>query len=167
MWYNLLMNDRQKLFCKMYVKHKFNGSRAAIDAGYSEKTARSQANGLITKPDIRAEIQAQINRILSETDRLTLKWLQEVEALAFSNETAIDSDKNIGLLRVKKTTDKNGDVTEERTYDPMVKVKNLDLLGKFIEIGTRPQATDADEAKQLDHDERKDRLAYLLEKRVK
>lgn len=45
----------QRRFCREYVLD-WNGTQAAIRAGYSPRTARSQAHDLLTKPDIRAEI---------------------------------------------------------------------------------------------------------------
>ena len=61
---NRELNDRQKAFCMSYTKD-FNGSRAAIEAGYSEDSSRQIASELLTKPNIRAEIE----RILNESSR--------------------------------------------------------------------------------------------------
>lgn len=51
------LNERQKEFCRQYLKTMFNGTQAAILAGYSEKTARQMASELLTKPAIEAEIK--------------------------------------------------------------------------------------------------------------
>jgi phage terminase small subunit len=45
------LNPLQRLFCLEYLKD-FNATRAAIDAGYSEKTAHSQACRLLKTPRI-------------------------------------------------------------------------------------------------------------------
>jgi hypothetical protein len=50
------MTDKQKRFCEEYVKD-WNATRAAIAAGYSEKTAYSIASENLTKPYIREEIE--------------------------------------------------------------------------------------------------------------
>lgn len=60
------LNERQTLFVLEYIKD-FNASRAARDAGYSEKTAGSQGFDLLKKP----EIQQAIAKALEErTERL-------------------------------------------------------------------------------------------------
>ncbi|SNR73656.1 phage terminase small subunit [Methylobacillus rhizosphaerae] len=51
-----MLNIKQKMFCKEYIKD-FNATRAAIDAGYSDRTAKQIASQLLTKLDIQAEIE--------------------------------------------------------------------------------------------------------------
>ena len=46
------LTDRQKLFCTEYLSTKFNGTQAAINAGYSAKTADQQASRLLTNVKI-------------------------------------------------------------------------------------------------------------------
>ncbi len=50
------MTAKQKLFCSEYVKD-YNATQAAIRAGYSEKTAASQASRLLKDPKILEEIR--------------------------------------------------------------------------------------------------------------
>ena len=56
------MTDKQRRFADEYIKD-CNSTQAAIRAGYSRKTARVQASDLLTKPDIRAYIDAQLAEI--------------------------------------------------------------------------------------------------------
>jgi phage terminase small subunit len=49
------LEERQKLFVNEYLKD-FNGTQAAIRAGYSEKTANVIASNLLTKVNIKNEI---------------------------------------------------------------------------------------------------------------
>lgn len=42
-----LENPQHETFCLKYVKNNFNGKQAAISAGYSAKTAESQASRLL------------------------------------------------------------------------------------------------------------------------
>lgn len=51
------LNDRQKRFCELYVANGHNATKAALDAGYSEKTARAIGSENLTKPDIQEYIQ--------------------------------------------------------------------------------------------------------------
>lgn len=50
------LNQRQSAFVQAYIQHGV-ASRAAIEAGYSEKTAYSQAERLLRNVGIRAEIE--------------------------------------------------------------------------------------------------------------
>lgn len=59
------LNERQKIFCREYI-YDWNGTRAAIVAGYSEKTAAVIASENLTKPNIQAyvrEIQEDLEKI--------------------------------------------------------------------------------------------------------
>lgn len=59
------MNQRQRLFCEHYARDP-NGTRAAVLAGYSEKTARQIASDLLTKFDVREYIEELTREIDSE-----------------------------------------------------------------------------------------------------
>jgi len=56
--------DKQRAFIDEYFKNGFNATRAAIAAGYSEKTARFIAAENLSKPNIR---QAIDERLAEET----------------------------------------------------------------------------------------------------
>ena len=55
----MTLNEKQKQFCNEYLID-FNGTQAAIRAGYSAKTAKSIANENLTKPDIQAYLSELI-----------------------------------------------------------------------------------------------------------
>ncbi|MDP9476526.1 MAG: terminase small subunit, partial [Actinomycetota bacterium] len=50
------LSARQEAFVAEYVKDR-NATRAAIRAGYSERTARSIGHENLTKPDIAAAVE--------------------------------------------------------------------------------------------------------------
>ena len=50
-----LKNMKHEKFCNEYVKD-MNATQAAIRAGYSEKTARSQGSTLLTNPNIKSRV---------------------------------------------------------------------------------------------------------------
>lgn len=66
------LTGKQKLFADFYVgAARFNGTKAAILAGYSEKTAKSIASENLTKPNIRAYIdEALRERLLGKNEVL-------------------------------------------------------------------------------------------------
>lgn len=59
------MNARQKKFCDEYLID-CNATQAAIRAGYSPKTAKSIGQENLTKPDLKAYIEQQLERIHNE-----------------------------------------------------------------------------------------------------
>lgn len=71
------LTDKQKRFCEEYIKD-WNGTRAAIAAGYSEKTARNIASENLAKPyiaDYIAEIQTDLKKITGDS------FISQVEKL--------------------------------------------------------------------------------------
>jgi phage terminase small subunit len=70
------LNPKQRAFIREYLQD-FNGSAAAIRAGYSARTSRSVASELLTKPNIQAAIrkaqeEAQRKAILSFEEALDI-----------------------------------------------------------------------------------------------
>lgn len=59
------MNARQKRFCDEYLID-CNATQAAIRAGYSPKTAKNIGNENLTKPDLKAYIDEQLEILHSE-----------------------------------------------------------------------------------------------------
>jgi len=79
-----LDNDQHERFCQEYIID-LNGTKAAIRAKFSEKTARSKASQLLTKVNIQdriAELKAQrAKRMEIIQDRV----LEELAILGYSN----------------------------------------------------------------------------------
>ena len=75
---------KQEQFCKEYIIDT-NGSKAAIRAGYSSKTAYSIANELLKKP----ELQQRITELRDERAKRTGidpdRIIKELSVIAFSN----------------------------------------------------------------------------------
>lgn len=59
------LNQRQKLFASEYIKLG-NGTQAAINAGYSERTASSQSERLLRNVEIKSFIQGEVKKMHSE-----------------------------------------------------------------------------------------------------
>jgi phage terminase small subunit len=80
----LPLNDKQERFCYEYCID-LNASKAAIRAGYSEKSARSTASTMLTKSNILARIK-ELQDNLAETAGITkLRILQEHQKIAFNS----------------------------------------------------------------------------------
>lgn len=88
------LNAKQSRFVDEYLVD-LNATQAAIRAGYSSKTAGSQAFDLLRKPEIAAEIEKR-RQIVAENAGLTAeRVLQEAMRLAFFDiRKLVDKDGN-------------------------------------------------------------------------
>lgn len=80
------ITGKQRLFIEEYLKD-FNGTQAAVRAGYSKKTARQTAYENLTKPYIRQEISRELERIYDEFKNDQEKIIRELAVVAFSKIT--------------------------------------------------------------------------------
>jgi phage terminase small subunit len=79
-----MLTPMRQRFVDAYLTNP-NATQAAIKAGYSEKTARSQGQRLLTNVDIKAAID-QARAVAAERARTDAsRTLEEVGALAFSD----------------------------------------------------------------------------------
>lgn len=58
------LTEKQKRFCDAYIA-RGNATRAAVDAGYSQKTAGSIGSENLKKPELRAYIDDQLEKLES------------------------------------------------------------------------------------------------------
>ena len=75
------MNDKQKHFADEYIISR-NATQSAIKAGYSDKTARSIGQRLLTKVDISEYIKKRTEELFDE------RSMSIAEALALSASIA-------------------------------------------------------------------------------
>ena len=78
------MNTKQEMFVNEYLID-YNATQAAIRAGYSEKTARSIGQQLLTKLDIKNAIKEQREKIQND-NIATAKDVEEFLSLAMNDE---------------------------------------------------------------------------------
>lgn len=96
------MNDKQLRFVEEYLVD-LNATQAAIRAGYSEKTARSQGQRLLTNDDIQQALsEAQNDR--SERTRIT-------------QDRIIKEIARLGLSDVRKLFDDSGRLLQPHEWD--------------------------------------------------
>jgi len=74
---------RQQVFISNYLANGFNATKAAIDAGFSEKTADSQASRLLKNAKVRAIINARKKNRLQKLEITAERTLREIGKLAF------------------------------------------------------------------------------------
>lgn len=98
------LNDRQERFVDEYLVD-LNATAAAKRAGYSEKTARSQGQRLLTNVDIQAAIQKRQARLRGKLEITQERVLEELAAIAFANGTDFATINRNGLVRLIPTDD--------------------------------------------------------------
>ncbi len=79
------LSGKQKKFCKEYLID-FNGTRSAIAAGYSEKSAYSMASENLRKPEIRAVIQAELSKAEENYIFERQRIISELKKLAYRDD---------------------------------------------------------------------------------
>jgi phage terminase small subunit len=134
----------------------FNASQAAIQAGYSEATARSQGQRLLTNVDVRTEIDKRCQGITADFPEIRKKVIEKLQKIAFSDlgdhleyrtaKTVVAHDKETGepiidyktLIDLKDSNDVDtatiSEVQETRDgfrFKRMDSMKALELLAKY------------------------------------
>lgn len=139
------LNNQQKLFVECYLKH-FNATRAAKEAGYSEKTAYSQGHDLLKKPEIQSRVRARLDEAAMSANEVLYHLTQiargDLNDLVDDNgnldlKKAREEGKTNLLKRIKSRniTTENSDIYEAETegYD---RLRALELLGKHHALFT-------------------------------
>ena len=83
------LTPKQAKFVECYLANGMNGTKACIEAGYSEKTAHAQANENLIKPYIQEAIkkaQAKTSEKLVITRESLLKDIQVAKDMALTEE---------------------------------------------------------------------------------
>lgn len=80
------LNHKRWLFVEEYLKD-LNAAAAARRAGYSEKTARSMGQQLLTNIDIQAQLQKRMKERAEATEITQERVIKEIAAVAFANGT--------------------------------------------------------------------------------
>ena len=151
-----LKNDRHECFCQEYIVD-FNGTRAAIDAGFAKRSARVTASRLLTKANIQERI-AELLKDRSERTKVTQDMVvRELALIAFSDlRNYITIDELTGAIQAKgfkampegqsrvlrsikedRVIKEDADGKKTTVYDKVKfelwdKPKALELLGKHL-----------------------------------
>ena len=147
-----MLRPKQILFIKEYLVD-LNGAQAAIRAGYSAKTARITASQLLTKPNIQAAIQAEMDKRAEKTSITAERVLEEIARIAFLDiRKAFDVNGNLlpihempedvaramgGMDISSYTGQGEGAITEITKKIKLIDKKGaLELLGKHLKLFT-------------------------------
>lgn len=78
------LTDKENRFVDEYLVD-YNGTQAAIRAGYSKRTAGAIASELLTKERIRTQLQTKSRRIHQKLEISQERTLQEIARVAFQD----------------------------------------------------------------------------------
>ena len=114
------LTAKQKAFVLAYVKHR-NATRAAIEAGYSKRTARQVGSENLSKPYIQKAIQKLAAPALEEAQVSVDRIIKELAAIAFApwrEYMTVQCDDGEGVTYTKVNLSQ--------------KLRALDLLGEHL-----------------------------------
>ncbi len=123
------LTPKQQRFVDEYIVD-WNGTQAAIRAGYSKKTARSIAAENLTKPDVARAIQEALDQKTAECDvtvEYILEGLKEVNERCRQARPVMVFDPV--LKKMVQAVDENGNHIWQ--FDSMGANRALELLGKY------------------------------------
>lgn len=159
------LTDKQKAFCREYLKD-FNGTQAAIRAGYSEDTAKEIASQNFTKLNVQDHIQFLADKMNKKTDNTIERIILELQLIAFGslrdvaewdaggmsikNSKDLMDGKDRLVSEVNETRTEKSTNTKIKMHD---KLKALELLGRYHKMFT-------DKVEQNNTGEIKFTLAY-------
>ena len=118
---------KQRLFIEAYLISK-NATKAAIAAGFSERSANNQGTRLMADDDIRAEIEARLAATFDRYAVTSERIIRELAKIAFANIGDFIAVQNDGSLTVDFGTS---------TREQMASLKSLEV-DKRTSAGAAP-----------------------------
>ena len=162
----MALNAKQERFCQEFLVD-LNATQAAIRAGYSEKTAKSQGSRLLTKADVSARVGELKAERAKRTEITADRVLRELARVAFVDPTDVlnmetatvkpdvsaDDRAVIAAVKVKyipvKQYDEDGELTVvdavEREVKLADKLRALDMLAKHLNMYDKERQQDGGE----------------------
>lgn len=148
-------DDKELLFAAEYVANGSNGTKAAISAGYAEKSAHVTASRLLRKPKVAAEIERLQLKHSGKLGITTDRVLGEIAKLAFMDPrkffnadgspkdiTELDDDTAASLagMEVAEMFEGSGEARKFVGFVKKFKLAdkgiNLERLGRHLKLFT-------------------------------
>lgn len=127
----MALTPKQERFCYEYLANGFNATKAALLAGYSQKSSYCIGQENLTKPEVKARIQAMKDNLAETAGISALMIAQEHIKIAFSSVAHLHNTwverKELDQL----TEDQKACIQEVSTK--VMKVKS-GLLGDFTDV---------------------------------
>lgn len=142
------LNAQQEEFVQFYTRD-FNATRAAIKAGYSEKSAASLGYQLLQNPLVRKAIDGITKKNAVKHDLIRHRIIEQLSIIAFANlkdygsfdsngivikpSTELDDDLASAIGEFKVTVNEYGKNVQ---FKLLPKEKSIELLGKHLGMFT-------------------------------
>lgn len=171
------LSDRQKRFIDAYLTC-WNASEAARQAGYSKKTARFIGSENLTKPNIRAAIDARLVEKRMSADEVLARLSAQASGTltpflnvqgedAYVDLTTDEAKANLHLIKEIETERRRYGKEDNPVEEFKVKLKIHDPQAALVQLGRYHKLfTDKVEVDDsgLDDDERAARITAILDK---
>lgn len=116
------LTDQQSQFVLNYVRNGFNTYQAAIDAGYSEETAKAEAYRTLTKPHVREYIakaqqiteKIHLNALVIAMDYKIKKLKRVVDQFIPDTGDINVNEASIGIKAIQELNKIAGDYAPEK-----------------------------------------------------
>lgn len=135
------LDPKHALFVDKYFELTFNATKAAIAAGYSRRSARQQGSRLLTKDDIKAEVERRFaEQVMSKSEvlaRLADHARGDIRDLA-TVETAkqLARHPNGNLVKeFERTVTTTYLADEKKAVEEKIKLKLYDAQAAQVQIG--------------------------------
>lgn len=123
------LTPRQEKFTREYLID-LNGKQAAIRAGYSPKSAESQASRMLRNDKVRAAVDAGVLKQAERAD-MSADWvlgkLRTIAERCMQAAPVLDRNGDPVCLEMEE-----GEVTQSFTFQPAGATKALELIGKHL-----------------------------------
>lgn len=165
-----VFSEQMELFCREWLVD-FNATQAAIRAGYSIDSARQIGSENLSKPSIKARIEAIRKDIDLRNGGLTQRLIDELSKIAFSNiqdyvgesnevkdMAEIDRDQAAAVGSIKRSLTEFGDedhggtktTVEFKLHD---KVSAIEKLGRYVGLFENDNKQKSTVIRVIDEDE--------------
>ncbi|MGW8285766.1 MAG: terminase small subunit [Candidatus Deferrimicrobiaceae bacterium] len=141
----MALTGKQAAFVREFIKD-FNGTQAAIRAGYAKRGAHTEANRLLRKAEVQAELEkAQqraakraditVDRIIEEYARVAFALMSDVaswgpDGVTFKDSSDLDPEVVAAIAEVSEDADKLGNrLLKVKLHS---KLQALEKLGKHL-----------------------------------
>ena len=131
------MTAKQRRYVKEYCLD-FNGTRAAIAAGYSKKTARQIGSENLTKPAIQGAIKSEVAKLDEETEITKEGLIQDLVKIKNEHRSktpyaAIRAIEAIARMKGWHDPKLNVDINQTVTNEPQVSAAVQKVLDEICE----------------------------------
>jgi phage terminase small subunit len=127
------LTKKQQVFVAEYLKD-LDGKRAAISAGYSAKTAESQASQLLKNPKVSEFLEKKLGKRLQKLEISADYVLENIkDTIERCQQVRPVLDRSGNQVYVETP---DGTVAPAYGFQPKAVLTGLELLGKYLKLFT-------------------------------